>query len=144
MSVGRQVFRCGGLGSGHAMKALANYVNAGALVNLIEALAIGRKFGARKPGDGGRLHPHVHRPPASAGEEGHPAGADPQFTTGMALGLIAKDVSIAANFGHAIGAMTPLADRVLEIWRKGEADIGGTADQTEIARLWEEGNGIRL
>src|SRR5579859_1221786 len=44
-AVGRQVFRCGALGSGHALKALANYVNAAALVNLIEALAIGRKFG---------------------------------------------------------------------------------------------------
>ena len=41
-AVGRQVFRCGALGSGHALKALANYVNACALVNLIEALAIGQ------------------------------------------------------------------------------------------------------
>jgi 3-hydroxyisobutyrate dehydrogenase len=44
-AVERRVFRCGALGSGHALKALANYVNACALVNLIEALAIGRGFG---------------------------------------------------------------------------------------------------
>ncbi len=30
-----------------------------------------------------------------------------KFATGMALGLIAKDVSIAANFGHSIGAHDP-------------------------------------
>jgi 3-hydroxyisobutyrate dehydrogenase len=67
-----------------------------------------------------------------------------KFATGMALGLIAKDVAIAAEFGKSIGAITPLAERVLEIWRKGEAEIGPRADQTEIARLWEEGNGVRL
>lgn len=144
MALGRQVFRCGELGCGHALKALANFVNAGALVNLIEALAIGRKFGLESQvmADAfthmctGRQHPLEKKV--------IPQVLTHKFATGMALGLIAKDVSIAANFGHSIGAMTPLADRVLEIWRKGEAELGGAADQTEIARLWEEGNGIRL
>ena len=67
-----------------------------------------------------------------------------KFSTGMALGLIAKDVSIAATFGRSIGAITPLADRVSEIWKEAEAKIGAKADQTEVARLWEEGSGIRL
>lgn len=143
-AVGRQVFRCGALGSGHALKALANYVNAGALVNLIEALAIGRKFGLATDmmADAfvqmctGRQHPLEKKV--------IPQVLTHKFATGMALGLIAKDVGIAADFGKSIGAVTPLADRVLEIWRKGEAEFGPRADQTEIARLWEEGNGIKL
>jgi 3-hydroxyisobutyrate dehydrogenase len=143
-AVGRQVFRCGALGSGHALKALANYVNAGALVNLIEALAIGRKFGldSKIMADAlvhmctGRQHPLEKKV--------IPQVLTHKFATGMALGLIAKDVSIAANFGHSIGAMTPLADRIREIWVRAEAEIGGNADQTEVVRLWENDNGITL
>jgi 3-hydroxyisobutyrate dehydrogenase len=143
-ALGRQVFRCGVLGSGHALKALANYVNASALITLIEALSIGRKFGLDSAvmADAlvhmctGRQHPLEKKV--------IPQVLTRKFATGMALGLIAKDVSIAANFGKSIGAMTSLADRVCEIWGRAEATIGGNADQTEVARLWEQGNGVCL
>jgi 3-hydroxyisobutyrate dehydrogenase len=143
-AIGRQVFRCGGLGSGHALKALANYVNAGALVNLIEALAIGRKFGldnkvmvdAMQHMCTGRQHP--------LDKKVIPQVLTRKFATGMTLGLIAKDVAIAADFGRSIGAMTPLADRLSEIWHQGETEIGPDADQTEIAKLWEKSNGVTL
>jgi 3-hydroxyisobutyrate dehydrogenase-like beta-hydroxyacid dehydrogenase len=39
------VFVMGGLGAGHAMKTLNNYVGAGALVMLCDALVVGQKFG---------------------------------------------------------------------------------------------------
>lgn len=136
-AIGRQVFRCGGLGSGHAMKVLANYVNACALINLIEALAIGRKFGldSKVMADAmthmctGRQHPLEKKV--------IPQVLTQKYKTGMALGLIAKDTAIAADFGRAVGANTPLADRVKEIWGRAEIEIGGKADQTEVAKLWE-------
>ncbi len=143
-AIGRQVFRCGGLGAGHALKALANYVNATALINFIEALAIGRKFGldtqvmanAMQQMCTGRQHPLEKKV--------IPQVLTRKFATGMALGLIAKDVSIAAKFGHSIGALTPLADCVSEIWGKAVVEVGGKADQTEVARLWEDANGVTL
>ena len=143
-ALGRQVFRCGALGSGHALKALANYVNAGALINVIEALAIGRKFGLESAAMAdalvqmcsGRQHPLEKKV--------IPQVLTHKFASGMALRLIAKDVSIARDFGHSIGAITPLADRVCEIWGEAEAKFGGNVDQTEVARLWEQGNGVRL
>jgi len=143
-AIGWQVFRCGAFGAGHALKALANYVNAGALVNLIEALAIGRKFGldSKVMADAmqhmctGRQHP--------LDKKVIPQVLTRKFSTGMALGLIAKDVGIAADFGRSIGAMTPLADCLSQIWRQGEREIGGAADQTEIAKLWEKANGVTL
>ena len=138
------MFRCGALGSGHALKALANYVNACAMSNIIEALAIGRKFGlnskvmaeAMQHMCTGRQHP--------LDKKVIPQVLTRKFSTGMALGLIAKDVAIAANFGHSIGAMTPLADCLSRIWRQAEAEIGGNADQTEITKLWEKSNGVTL
>jgi 3-hydroxyisobutyrate dehydrogenase len=143
-AIGQRVFRCGGLGSGHALKALANYVNAGALVNLIEALAIGRKFGldskvmveAMQHMCTGRQHP--------LDKKVIPQVLTRNFATGMALGLIAKDVGIAADFGHSIGAMTPLADCLRQIWRQAESEFGPDADQTEIAKLWEKSSGVTL
>jgi 3-hydroxyisobutyrate dehydrogenase len=45
MAMGRHVFRCGPLGSAHALKLLANYVNASTLIVVLEAMVIGRKFG---------------------------------------------------------------------------------------------------
>lgn len=143
-AVGRQVFRCGALGAGHALKALANYVNATALINFVEALATGCKFGldtgvmvdALRQMCTGRQHPFEKKV--------IPQVLTRKFGSGMALGLIAKDVAIAANFGRSIGAMTPLADCVSDIWGKAVVEVGGKADQTEVARLWEECNGVTL
>lgn len=143
-ALGRQVIRCGHLGCGHVLKTLANYINASALVTLVEALAIGRKFGLESTvmADAflqmctGRQHPLEKKV--------IPQVLTHKFATGMALGLIAKDVTIAVDFGRSIGAMTPMLERLAEVWRSGVVEIGAGADQTEIARLWEESNEITL
>src|SRR5262249_49392586 len=44
-TVGERIFRTGPLGSGHAMKALNNFLGASAYTTAAEALAIGREFG---------------------------------------------------------------------------------------------------
>lgn len=43
------VFYCGSLGSGHALKALCNYVNAASLVTLLEAMTTAARFSASNP-----------------------------------------------------------------------------------------------
>src|SRR5262249_7128626 len=43
-AMGKDIFRTGPLGSGHAMKALNNYVSAAGLTAAVEALAVGEKF----------------------------------------------------------------------------------------------------
>lgn len=143
-AIGRRVLRCGRLGAGHAMKALANYVNAGALINVLEAMTIGRKFGldtqimadALVSMCAGRQHPLEKKV--------IPHVLTRKFATGMALGLIAKDVKIAVDLAHAIGAAVPLGDRVLEIWTDAAVKIGARADQSEIVRFWEDAGGVKL
>src|SRR5256885_489908 len=44
-AVGKTIFRTGPLGSGHAMKALNNYVSAAGFAAAVEAVAIGARFG---------------------------------------------------------------------------------------------------
>lgn len=141
-AMGRSVMECGGVGAGHALKALANYVNACALINAVEAMAIGRKFGldsqfmaeALVPLCAGRNHPIEKKV--------IPHVLTRKYGTGMALGFIAKDVKIAKDTAQAMGAFAPLAEKVSELWSAAADKLGAQIDQTEIARFWEEANGI--
>lgn len=143
-AMGRAVMYCGLVGSGHAMKALANYVNACALINAIEAMTIGKKFGldATMMADGlatmcaKRNHPIEKKI--------IPQILTRKFGTGMALGFIAKDVKIAVDTAHAIGAAVPLGEKVSELWNAAAEKIGAGADHTEIVRYWEEATGVKL
>ena len=143
-AMGRGVTHCGPVGSAHAMKALANYVNACALINAIEALTIGKKFGldpkmmadALVPMCAGRNHPIEKKV--------IPQILTHKYATGMALSFIAKDVKIAVDTAHAIGAAVPLGEKVSELWDDAVVKVGAKVDQTEIVRYWEEATGVKL
>jgi 3-hydroxyisobutyrate dehydrogenase len=143
-AMGRTVMECGAVGNGHALKALANYVNACALINSIEALTIGKRFGLDAKFMAEALVP-------LCAERNHPISKKilPQiftrkYGTGMALGFIAKDVKIARDTARSIGAYAPLAEKVSELWSAAAEKIGADVDQTEIVRYWEEATGVRL
>jgi len=142
-AMGRSVIHCGGVGSAHALKALANYVNACALINVIEAMTIGRRFGldaklmaeALVPLCAGRNHPIEKKV--------IPHVLTRRYGTGMAMGFIAKDVRIALDTAKSVGAFAPLGERVSELWSAAAEKLGSDRDQTEIARYWEEATGVR-
>ena len=143
-AMGRSIVNCGEVGSGHAMKALANYINACALINAIEALTIGKKFGldpkmmadALIPMCAGRNHPIEKKV--------IPQILSHKYATGMALSFIAKDVKIAVDMAHAIDAAVPLGEKVSELWSDAVGKVGASVDQTEIVRYWEEATGVKL
>ncbi|MFO0255255.1 MAG: NAD(P)-dependent oxidoreductase [Betaproteobacteria bacterium] len=143
-AMGRSLVHCGAIGAGHAMKALANYVNACALINAIEALTIGKKFGldakmmaeALVPMCAGRNHPIEKKV--------IPQILTHKYATGMALSFIAKDVRIAVDMAHALDAAVPLGEKVSELWDAAVAQVGAKVDQTEIVRYWEEATGVKL
>jgi 3-hydroxyisobutyrate dehydrogenase len=143
-AMGRNIVHCGGTGAAHAMKALANYVNACALINALEAMTIGKRFGldaklmaeALIPMCTGRNHPIEKKVV--------PHVLTRKYGTGMAMGFIAKDVRIAVETAKSVGAFAPLAERVSEIWTAAAEKIGAGHDQTEVVRYWEEATGVRL
>jgi 3-hydroxyisobutyrate dehydrogenase len=143
-TIGRNLIACGGTGTAHAMKALANYINACALINAIEAMTIGKRFGldaglmaeALIPMCAGRNHPIEKKV--------IPHILTRKFGTGMAMGFIAKDVKIAVDTAHAIGAFAPLGERVSELWSAAVEKLGYDLDQTQVARYWEEATGVKL
>jgi len=143
-AMGRSLVHCGAIGAGHAMKALANYVNACALINAIEALTIGKKFGldakmmaeALVPMCAGRNHPIEKKV--------IPQILTHKYATGMALSFIAKDVRIAVDMAHSLEAAVPLGEKVSELWDAAVAQVGAKVDQTEIVRYWEDATGVKL
>jgi 3-hydroxyisobutyrate dehydrogenase len=144
LAIGRNIIPCGGTGSAHAMKALANYINACALINAIEAMTIGKRFGldtkvmteALIPMCAGRNHPIEKKVV--------PHIMTRRFGTGMAMGFIAKDVRIAVETARSIGAFAPLGEKVAELWSAAVEKLGYDLDQTEIARYWEDATGVSL
>jgi 3-hydroxyisobutyrate dehydrogenase len=132
-AMGKDIFRTGPLGSGHAMKALNNYVSAAGLTAAIEALAVGQKFG---------LDPNVMTDVlnASSGRNNTTENKLKQFVlsktfaSGFSAALMAKDVRTADELGAAIGVATPLAEACAVLWGEAAARLGPAADHTEYGR----------
>jgi 3-hydroxyisobutyrate dehydrogenase len=143
-AIGRNIIPCGSTGTAHAMKALANYINACALINAVEAMTIGKRFGldaklmaeALIPMCAGRNHPIEKKI--------IPHVLTRKYGTGMAMGFIAKDVKIAMDTAKSIGAFAPLGERVSELWSAAVEKLGYDLDQTQVARYWEEATGVKL
>lgn len=143
-ALGRKLYRCGPPGSGHLLKSLTQYINACAMINTLEAMVIGRKFGL----DSNVMAQAID---AMCNERQHPIVKKivphvltRKYATGMAMQFIAKDVKFAVDAAHSVGAAVPLGEKTAELWALACAQLGGTLDQTEIARYWEDAGGVKL
>jgi 3-hydroxyisobutyrate dehydrogenase len=58
------------------------------------------------------------------------------YATGFQLGLLAKDVGIAADLAATTGVEAPTCSVVSERWAAAAADQGGTADHAEAHKTW--------
>jgi 3-hydroxyisobutyrate dehydrogenase len=136
-AMGTSIFRTGALGSGHAMKALNNYVSAAGLIAAIEALAVGRKFGL----DAALMTDILN---ASSGRNNTTELKLKQFIisetfdAGFPLRLMAKDVRTADDMAHALGIATPLADLCAKLWDEAARVLSETADHTEVIRYIQQ------
>jgi 3-hydroxyisobutyrate dehydrogenase len=135
-AMGREVFPTGPLGSGHAMKALNNYVSAAGLAAAAEAVLVGQRFGL----DPATMVDILN---ASTGRNNATENKFKQFivpkryTAGFTMGLMAKDLRTALETAEATDTKTPLAAACIALWNEAEAKLGAAADHTEIARYLE-------
>ena len=129
--MGTQIFLTGGLGSGHATKALNNYLGAAGTIAGFEALLIGSAFG---------LHPKtlIDVINASTGRNSTTERKIPQqiftraFASGFKLALMKKDVGIAARLAADTRVPAPLLKQTLKHWRDAERRLAAGADHTEM------------
>ena len=142
-AMGREIFLIGPLGSGHAMKALNNYVSAAGLLATCEALLIGQRFGL----DAERMVEVLN---ASSGRNNSTENKFKQFilsrtfASGFSLGLMAKDLRTAAELAAQTQTFAPFADRCTELWVEARQRLGDAVDHTAIVRLTEKETGEEL
>ena len=135
-AMGNSIFRTGALGSGHAMKALNNYVSAAGLVAAVEALQVGRKFGL----DPALMADILN---VSSGKNNTTELKLKQFIIsetfddGFPLRLMAKDVRTADDMAHALGIATPLADLCAGLWDAAARELNEKANHTEMIRYMQ-------
>jgi 3-hydroxyisobutyrate dehydrogenase len=134
-ALGRRVFRTGPLASGHAMKALNNFCAAAGYAALAEALVLGRSFG---------LTPSTMVEVVS-NSTGRSFVSDVVFAdevvtgrydTGFALGLLAKDVTIAAGIADGSGVAAPMCRLVEQRWAEAAQALGFAADHSMAHQQW--------
>lgn len=106
-AMGGQLFALGGLGNGHAMKAVNNIIAATTMIAVAEGLALGESFGLDPAQMVDILNVSTGRSFVTelvARDHVIPG----KFATGFALGLLAKDVRIAADLGEEIALDLPM------------------------------------
>ena len=136
-AMGKDIFRTGPFGSGHAMKALNNYVSAAGLTAAVEALAVGEKFGL----DTNVMTDVLN---ASSGRNNTTENKLKQFIIsetfddGFPLRLMAKDVRTADDMAHALGIATPLADLCAGLWDAAARELNEKANHTEMIRYMQQ------
>lgn len=136
-AMGNRLFEVGGSGSGHACKALNNLLGATAFAATSEAVLIAERFG---------LDPNVLVDilNVSTGKsfiselvmKEHVL--EGKFATGFKLGLMAKDVQIAADLARAVGLESPVTHMVNQRWAQALDALGFDADNTEAIKNWKE------
>jgi len=131
-----QVFRTGASGSGHAMKALNNYLSAAALATTAEAVMAGARFGIDPAVMIRILNHSTGRNTAT--ELKYPSFVLPRtFNSGFALKLMAKDLRIALGLAEAQGTPHSLLSECSGLWTCAEERLGDSADHTEFVKYLE-------
>jgi 3-hydroxyisobutyrate dehydrogenase len=135
-AMGQKLFGVGNLGCGHAMKALNNFLAGTSFAAATEAVNVGREFG---------LDPAVMMDVISV-STGRSFATELMikqhvlsgvFGTGFSLGLLAKDVKIAADLADQIGVDAPVSRLVCDMWSEARDALGTDQDHTKAATHWE-------
>ncbi|MDG2176395.1 MAG: NAD(P)-dependent oxidoreductase [Gammaproteobacteria bacterium] len=134
--MGDQLFETGGIGAGHATKALNNLIAATSFVATSEAMLAAKRFGLD-------LDTFVDVVNVSSGQnfmtdkvmKDHVIGE--KYATGFAMGLLVKDVGIANELCDAVNMHAPLSNLVLKRWQEALDVKGFSADNSEAIQIWD-------
>jgi 3-hydroxyisobutyrate dehydrogenase len=128
----------GGVGAGHALKALNNLMSAAHLLASSEAILAGQRFGLDPAlmleavnGSSGRSGSTENKWPNHILPEG--------YDSGFTAGLMVKDIRIALGLAKSAGVPAELAARTVELWDRAVDALGPEADHTEIVRWLRRG-----
>ena len=130
-TMGKSIFETGAVGSGHAMKALNNYVSAAGLTAACEALQIGEEFGLDPVMMTDILNASTGRN-NSTEVKLKPFVIPKNYASGFSLGLMAKDLRTADDLARHLDLPAPFSEALIELWEKAADTLGAAADHTAI------------
>ncbi len=142
-AMGQRHYRMGGAGAGHAIKALNNLLSGASVILMFEALVVGRKFGLDPATMLDVVNESTGRSHATA-SIGKQEVISRRFATKFLLGLMAKDVGIAADLAEDLKAHAPMVRLVRDLWVRARETVGAQEDLTCAVSYWEALNDITL
>ncbi len=131
------VHRTGGLGSGHAMKALNNYVSAAGLLAVCEALIVARRFGLDPQTLNAVLNVSTGRN-NTTDRKVEQFILNRAFDSGFALELMCKDVGIAHDLADGLDLDAPWLKGCADLLDQASRALGAGADHTAAFAYLEE------
>jgi 3-hydroxyisobutyrate dehydrogenase len=139
-AMGKNILHIGSAGSGHAAKALNNYVSAAGLMATVEALHVAKRFG---------IDPDVMVDVlnASSGRSNTSENKARQFMlsgsygSGFSMQLMNKDLKIARGLSDALGYPMRLGKTATALWDEVSKQSTPTTDHTEMYRLLVDNDG---
>jgi 3-hydroxyisobutyrate dehydrogenase len=130
-TMGKSIFETGAVGSGHAMKALNNYVSAAGLTAACEALQIGEKFGLDPVMMTDILNASTGRN-NSTEVKLKPFVIPKNYASGFSLALMAKDLRTADDLAMHLDVPAPFSQALIEIWEQAADALSAAADHMAI------------
>lgn len=128
-----KVFRTGASGSGHAMKAINNFLSATTLAITSEAVIAGQKFGLDPQVVVDIINASTGR--SNSSEHKFPTFILPEkYNSGFYLGLMAKDLRFAKALNEAVQAPSTFVNAISALYDAAEQELGFQADNCEIHR----------
>lgn len=141
--LGRAVFHCGPLGSGHVMKCINNTITAMTFLATCEGLALGKRAGLDPVAMNDVLN-------ESTGGSWVTINHVPQrilsrtFDDPFRLELMLKDVRIAAELAGNLAVPLPFVDRCESMYEAAHAFAGAGKSLSELARWVEHTTGVDI
>ncbi len=128
-----KILRADAAAAAQAASAIADYLRAARLLAASEAIRLGRRFGFE---------------PATVLAIGRQLGGDldavlerdvvtRRFETGMQLGLVRRNLDLAARLAAATDTRSPLIDATFTAWNAAEKRLGYGADYSSIIKWLE-------
>jgi 3-hydroxyisobutyrate dehydrogenase len=133
-TIASKVLRADTAGAAQAASAIADYLRAAKLLAASEAIRLGERFGFEPAtvldlGDqlgGGDLDATLRREVVSR-----------RFETGVQLGLVRRNLDLAARLAAATDTRLPLIDATMAAWSAAEGKLGYGADYASIIKWLE-------
>jgi 3-hydroxyisobutyrate dehydrogenase len=133
-AMGKSILHIGPAGSGHAAKALNNFVSACGLMITVEALHVAQRFGIAPEVMTDVLNASTGRSNTTENKVKQFMLSD-SFASGFSLRLMDKDLSIANSLADSVGYPLAFGKQGIATWHQVAARAPASADHTEMYRF---------